>query len=246
MYPNLFECADNTLLPDYYVCDGRNDCPSGGDEVNCSDICSYQQDIQQECFTTCLRPNCECFDLYHQCESGGCIPSTKICDCYADCTDASDEAEHLCTVALCNVLEINMRKTINRNLVNPIKARNDVFDLCIKDTYRDPYHVIPHSAPARNWDAAAHFFDPLFFNEVCNESNICSEWKNVIELVSRCLFSIPPKPTECPRVHHAYRSFFDSLFYDELCDGKQDCVYGIDEWFTNCTSVMYFAGIRCP
>ena len=35
-YPFLFQCVDKTFLPDYYVCDGHNDCPGGGDEVNCS------------------------------------------------------------------------------------------------------------------------------------------------------------------------------------------------------------------
>ena len=50
---SLFKCIDKTLLPNYYVCDGTNDCPDGGDEANCSDVCSYHRTNQTECFTSC-------------------------------------------------------------------------------------------------------------------------------------------------------------------------------------------------
>ena len=110
-YPHLHQCADKTFLPDYYVCDGHNDCSDGGDEENCSDICSFHQTKQNECFTSCQKPNCECSDVYFQCESGGCIPSSKICDCYNDCSDRSDESAYLCSVLLCNLPEMNRTKS---------------------------------------------------------------------------------------------------------------------------------------
>ena len=71
IYPLLFECVDKTFLPNYYICDGHSDCPGGTDEANCTDICSYHQSRQEECFNSCQIPHCRCSDLYFQCESGG-------------------------------------------------------------------------------------------------------------------------------------------------------------------------------
>ena len=108
LYPywvqSTHKCSDQTHLLNYYVCDGITDCPDGGDEANCSDICHYSltnSDI--DCFTNCHKSNCSCGPLYFQCESGGCIPSSKICDNYVDCTDKSDEKDVLCPLAITDV-----------------------------------------------------------------------------------------------------------------------------------------------
>ena len=230
-YPNLFECDDITLLPNHYVCDGRNDCPGGSDEVNCSDICSYHEILQKKCFTSCLRPDCECSDMYFQCESGGCIPSAKICDCFNDCSDGSDETAYLCTSTLCLISSMwNKTSRYYKPVDGKMKVYPcaDVFDLCIED----------HQAFPRNEYTASKF--DAYFDRFCDDED-CGDGKDVLDV--KCTTLIDNK---CPSVHYTYQSFFKVLYYDQICDGKNDCAYGIDEWATNCPTHMFKAGIRCP
>ena len=96
-YSVLFlQCEDLTYLLQYHVCDGIPSCPNGEDEENCTAICSLAS--QGDCFHTCHVSNCTCNPLYFQCESGGCIPSSKLCDGLDDCPDSSDESALLCVI----------------------------------------------------------------------------------------------------------------------------------------------------
>ena len=38
------------------------------------------QSYTANCYMNCHSDNCTCSDLYFQCESGGCIPASKICN----------------------------------------------------------------------------------------------------------------------------------------------------------------------
>nr|BAE93218.1 vitellogenin receptor [Rhyparobia maderae] len=67
-----FKCKeDNLCIPRDFRCNGRRDCPSGEDELDCkSDKCS---------------------DTEFSCKNGQCIPGDKLCDDEKDCIDGSDE-----------------------------------------------------------------------------------------------------------------------------------------------------------
>ena len=101
---DLFECADLTYISDFYVCNGIDDCPSGNDESNCTDICIYDGDSEPSgstCFTDCSEETCSCMHQYYQCRSGGCVAASTICDCIPDCKDGSDEMMDLCSHFSC-------------------------------------------------------------------------------------------------------------------------------------------------
>ena len=107
----VYECQDMTHILHQYVCDGHPDCRFGEDEENCSHVCTMTIFTpHKDCFIRCHRYNCTCSPLYYQCEAGGCVPLTKICDSYQDCTDNSDEFATLCSIHLNDIPPIGMNK----------------------------------------------------------------------------------------------------------------------------------------
>ena len=95
---SYFQCSDFTFILNHHVCDGLNSCSNGEDEKKCRHVCFFNNHAHhsQECFESCHKSNCSCDSLYFQCNSGGCVPSSKICDTFNDCADKSDESAHLC------------------------------------------------------------------------------------------------------------------------------------------------------
>jgi low density lipoprotein-related protein 2 len=83
------------------VCDGLPDCPDAEDEVDCSICYSHDSDNLPDefCYKSCPMGECICASGYFQCVSGGCVHIAKLCDCFADCADASDE---VCPPGMCN------------------------------------------------------------------------------------------------------------------------------------------------
>ncbi|XP_075974947.1 uncharacterized protein LOC142975745 isoform X2 [Anticarsia gemmatalis] len=73
-YNREFTCGDSSCIPRDWICDGRNDCPAGEDEIKC---------VQ-----------CEANEF--KCPSGGCILKRWMCDGYKDCSAGEDETEDLC------------------------------------------------------------------------------------------------------------------------------------------------------
>ena len=107
----VHQCSDTTFILPQYVCDGKVDCPDGGDETKCNTICQFynypRYYIPRNCFTDCHKSNCTCTALYHQCDVGGCIPTSKICDGYKDCRDHSDESKMLCAIHLQDTIQLS-------------------------------------------------------------------------------------------------------------------------------------------
>ena len=111
---SLFWCQDGTYTLSHHVCDGHPHCSDEADEEDCSDVCTCHQ--QSDCFNSCHAMNCSCSSLYFQCTKiGGCVPKSKICDCYFDCIVQSDEADHLCSYTTCETIIRHRSTTHHKN-----------------------------------------------------------------------------------------------------------------------------------
>ncbi|XP_033635439.1 uncharacterized protein LOC117296560 [Asterias rubens] len=81
----MFSCGSGECIHLVYVCDYRNDCTDGSDEVACSNA------IGMFGYT--------CSDTSFRCLSGECISLSFYCDFFPHCDDGSDEAS--CSIVEC-------------------------------------------------------------------------------------------------------------------------------------------------
>ncbi|ELU05110.1 hypothetical protein CAPTEDRAFT_68153, partial [Capitella teleta] len=85
-------CTDGPCLLAQHFCDGEADCPDGEDERGCSDC--HIQPVFVDWLEFCNCPG-RYAPLQFKCAKGGqCISFAKVCDCYDDCEDGSDELCH--------------------------------------------------------------------------------------------------------------------------------------------------------
>ncbi|KAL0117855.1 hypothetical protein PUN28_008920 [Cardiocondyla obscurior] len=76
---NQFACQNSVCIPEFWKCDGDNDCGDNSDEVHCNRA-------------TCSPNNFEC-------DENKCIPKYWVCDLDRDCKDGKDETN--CTYSNC-------------------------------------------------------------------------------------------------------------------------------------------------
>ncbi|XP_066544684.1 low-density lipoprotein receptor-related protein 2a isoform X1 [Amia ocellicauda] len=72
---NSFSCANGKCVPQYFRCDGADDCHDNSDEVNCG------------------AHNTTCSPAAFTCANRRCIPRSWHCDEHNDCLDGSDERD---------------------------------------------------------------------------------------------------------------------------------------------------------
>ena len=140
--PLFHVCQDYTYILNHHVCDGNIDCPDGGDEETCAHVCTFGDNVNisniQQCFLSCHRSNCTCSPLYYQCESGGCVPSSMVCDSYSDCSDGSDEAAFLCSWYMKDLYTTFSNDTYEDVAYDRRSCRSEVFD---RIAYLPNHHI---------------------------------------------------------------------------------------------------------
>ncbi|XP_043466543.1 sortilin-related receptor-like isoform X3 [Leptopilina heterotoma] len=112
---NQFECDNGVCIPEFWKCDGDNDCGDNSDESLCSrTTCSpntfecddnkcipiyWVCDLDRDCRDGKDEMNCtysNCTDSQFKCDNGRCISHRWLCDGEDDCRDGSDERN--CTI----------------------------------------------------------------------------------------------------------------------------------------------------
>jgi len=213
-----YHCADNSCIPERWMCDGKADCDQGDDELSCS-TCSQQE---------------------FKCQSDNrCIPVGWTCDGSPDCADASDERD--CKSALDNSLCeegqfrcqdglscIPMRRVCDGS--NHCRDNSDEFNctsnvVCQDDGFKceDNNVCIPRQWLCdSNWDC----------QDGSDERNCSRDEAEAGKTLTETAPETESNPEKCPLGELLCISDGACIRFEQLCDGTNDCADGADE--TDC------------
>jgi low-density lipoprotein receptor-related protein 4 len=108
-----FKCDDGRCIPLRWRCDSEQDCDSGEDEKDCSDIGP---------------PNRECSDDEYMCKDSRCISKNWVCDGHADCKRGEDEME---CVTKCEIGQFSCPSKPTTSAI----ARDQRRDFCVSQKH---------------------------------------------------------------------------------------------------------------
>ncbi|PAA85960.1 hypothetical protein BOX15_Mlig009194g3 [Macrostomum lignano] len=209
---NQFACLDGTCISSDGQCDGKKDCPSGEDEMDCSS---------------------EVVDRFFECNSGGThlqrISWSRLCDHKVDCSTGLDEAD--CQFSPCKANEFQCERTKecipNEQRCNGISSCQDLTDEQNCETCNGfqclSGRCIPNGLVN---DTQVDCPGSLLEDEAmtCLRANNCTRGEDVIDPGSRKFPDCPDSQWERCMLNHV-KCFprRDACVFDRRQFGKQVC-----------------------
>ena len=245
-----FECSDGTCVSQIHVCDGIPDCPVGEDEY-CTCVRGKTKHQARYCAKVCKPGECQCPDLFLQCDSGGCISSHLICDGQPDCPDYRDES--LCIYYKeVTVADLKPSKSLKFECSNGVpidySKANDLIPDCqgmdsedekeYKKILKNPK---PPSSDKCDLDQLACFPG---HSKCFHIENLCIFTRTKSFQLGSCRNGAhlqDCKDYDCA-IHYKCPSAY-CISYSYICDGVSDCPDGEDE--DRCDQVTCPGLVKC-
>ncbi len=192
-----FQCNDGACIVNVYRCDGVMHCFDGSDEMeNCTFMCSVGNKTKADntvessitesnrwCGSSCEQSSCTCLKSFFQCENGGCVHFSFVCDGRSHCSDMSDERWcHETCDAVWNMLESDNVDTTDQNHIAHVPHDGIcLYDRYAEDGYNSSWHLLKScplleplcpSAFRCSWFSGSHTYC-IPFHMVCDNTPDC-------------------------------------------------------------------------
>ncbi len=251
---NQFTCDNGTCILNIYQCDGIFHCVDGTDEIECQQICNAKKgtDIKYNdtfCTELCQAPSCVCDGMFFQCQKGGCVSWSHVCDCQRHCHDGSDEQSCL----LCHHGTALYYTPGNRidNLINAIQHKEQGTFVC-GDKRMIPLDWVGDMVSDCHGNSDDELMYHMFLSTRKSNFTGCPSGQTTcIDGFDKCCFPVEAtcayeadkhgKTKYCPNgAHFLSCSMIDCqsrykcphsycIEIHMVCDGKFDCPNGEDE-----------------
>ncbi|ELU18744.1 hypothetical protein CAPTEDRAFT_218472 [Capitella teleta] len=230
------KCADGSCLLGQHICDGEADCPTGDDEQGCSEC--YDEPVFEEWLHFCNCPARKTPLLFRCAKSGQCISLAKVCDCYDDCDDGSDE---MCHPTYCGRRRCAVSSQVQAKLTDSL-IRFKELDDCLGDDCEETSSMceLPEFIPCSKGSSQCYPRHKTCIYERKSSMEIRYCWSGAH--LQNCQHFMCPQMFQC-KVPGSTGGYCVPLSH--VCDGVEDCPFGRDEF--NCTSMnaIYQGALFC-